>query len=300
MAKTDTAFAWPALPLASWQDTKDTLQLYMQIAGKLRLALSPPEPEFNNVTFYVTSRGVTTGPLPFGARTFQIDFDFIAHAVWISVSDGSRHVLQLTARPVAEFYADFMRALDELGITVKINPIPQELPDTTPFDLDTKHHSYDAEAVHRFWRVLTQVDALFKKHRAPFRGRHTPVQIFWGGLDLCYARYSGKPAAPPPSGPWIYRKSMDAQEIYCGFWPGDARYPNPAFASYVYPRPARIEQAQIRPKVAAWSAQLGEFLLPYDEVRVADSPSDTILEFLSSTYDVSATLAGWDRALLDE
>ncbi len=271
----------------------------MQIAGKLRLALSPPEPEFNHVTLYVTSRGVTTGPLPYEERTLQVDFDFIAHTVLMNSSDGSTQTVPLSARPVAAFYADFMRALNMLGVAVTINPIPQEVPDTTPFDQDTKHVAYDREAVHRFWRVLVQVDTLFKQHRAPFRGRHTPVQIFWGGLDLCYARYSGKPATPPEGANWLYRKSMDAEEIYCGFWAGDARYPNPAFASYVYPRPAGIEQAQIRPKSAVWSAQLGEFLLPYEDVRTADSPSDVIMGFLSSTYDVSATLAGWDRALLD-
>ena len=291
---------WPSLPLKSWQDTRDTLQLYTQIAGKVRLELSPPEPEFAHVTLYLTARGMTTGPMPCsGDRTLQIDFDFIAHRVVLTTSDGGIRSIALAARSVADFYKEFMALLGELKVTCAITPIPQEVADLTPLDQDAKHSSYDAESVHRFWHVLRQVDTALKKHRAPFRGRHTPVQFFWGGFDLAYTRYSGLPATPPPGANMLYRLSMDAQEIYAGFWPGDPRFPEPAFASYVYPKPAGIEQSKIRPRAAFWKEQLGLFILRYEDVRGAASPADTLKEFFSSTYEVSATLAGWDRARLE-
>jgi hypothetical protein len=291
---------WPELPLNAWKDTKDTLHMYVQVVGKVRLALAPPEPEFSHVTMYVTAQGVTTSPMLLGDRTFEVDFDFINHAVVISVSDGAtRRIALLPPRSVADFYAAFFAALAELKLDVRINPVPQEVADLTPCDRDTKHKAYDRDSVHRFWSILKTSDMLLKQHRAPFRGRHTPVHFFWGGLDLAYARYSGRPAEPPPGANWLYRLSMDAEEIYAGFWPGDARFPEPAFSSYVYPKPAGIEKATIRPTAASWNEQLGLFLLRYEDVRNAESPRDALLQFLSSTYEESATLAGWDRARLE-
>ena len=290
---------WPELRLDAWQDTKDTLQLYTQIVGKVRLALAPPEPEFAQVTLYVTARGLTTSPMLLGERTFQIDFDSIDHAVIISVSDGStRRIALQPPRSVADFYAAMLAALDELKLAVHINPVPQEVPDLTPCDQDTKHSAYDPDSVLRFWSILRISDMLLKRHRAPFRGRHTPVHFFWGGFDLAYTRYSGRPAQPPPGANYLFRLSMDAEEIYAGFWPGDARFPEPAFASYVYPRPAGIEKAAILPSAAAWNEQVGLFLLRYEDVRTSTSPQELVQSFLSSTYEASATLAGWDRALL--
>ena len=288
---------WPALPLDSWVDTRDTLQRYVQIVGKIRLSLSPPEPEFAHVTLYLTARGLTTGPMPYNDRTLQIDFDFIAHRVILAMSDGGIRSMALLPRSVAEFYREFMALLAELKCSVECSPIPQEIPDLTPFDQDTQHASYDAESVHRFWSILKNVDVVFKRYRAPFRGRHTPVHFFWGSFDLAYDRFSGRPAAPPPGANRLFRESMDSEQVYAGFWPGDARFPEPAFASYTYPKPAGIEQAQIRPSTAFWSSQMGLFALRYDDVRAASSPELMLREFLSSTYEVGAALAGWDAAL---
>jgi hypothetical protein len=294
-----TDATWPALPLGSWQDTRDTLHMLAQIVGKVRLALAPPEPEFSHVTLYVTARGLTTSPMPCGNRTVQIDFDFIAHKLVIQTSDGDIRSIALVPRAVAEFYKEFVALLGDLKIDVKISPIPQEVVDLTPFDQDTKHASYDADSVQHFWYVLRKVDALLKRHRAPFRGRHTPVHFFWGSFDMCYDRFSGRPASPPPGANYLFRKSLDAEQIYTGFWPGDARFPEPAFASYVYPKPDGIELASIRPNSASWNAQLGEFVLRYDDMRMSATPEDTLMEFLRSTYDVSADLAKWDRKNLD-
>jgi hypothetical protein len=290
---------WPELPLTAWQNTKDTLHLYTQVVGKIRLALAPWEPEFAQVTLYVTARGLTTSPMQCGDRTFQVDFDFIDHAVVIWVSDGAtKRIALLPPRSVADFYSAVVAALAELKLSVQINPVPQEVPDLTPCDQDTKHCAYDPDSVQRFWSILRMSDMLLKQHRAPFRGRHTPVHFFWGGLDLAYTRYSGRPAEPPPGANYLYRLSMDAEEIYAGFWPGDARFPEPAFASYVYPKPAGIGKAAIAPAAASWNEQLGLFILRYEDVRTSTSPHEVVQQFLSSTYEASATLAGWDRALL--
>lgn len=289
---------WPALPLAQWQSTKDTLQLYTQVVGKVRMVLAPPEPQWSHVTLYVTSRGLTTSPMPYRKRTFQIDFDFIAHKLLIASSDGRTRTLNLEPRSVASFYDCVMSLLSDLDISVTITPMAQEVPDPIAFSQDTTHASYDADYVHRFWTVLSLIDSALKRHRAPFRGRHTPVQFFWGSFDLAYTRYTGKPAAPPPNANFIFRTSMDVEEIYAGFWPGDARFSEPALGCYVYPKPPDLEQRTLRPSAAFWNAQLGLFILRYDDIRTAQSPEDAILEFLSSAYDECASCAGWDRAAL--
>jgi hypothetical protein len=289
---------WPALPLAQWQDTKDTLQLYTQIVGKLRLALAPPEPQWAQVTLYVTSRGLTTSPIPYRGGAFSVDFDFIAHELIIARSDGRTQKLALGPRTVASFYDAVMSLLRSLDIDVTITPLPQEVPDTTPYAEDTKHASYDPLYVHRFWRVLLGVDIVLKRHRAPYRGRHTPVHFFWGTFDLAYTRYTGKPAVPPATANYLYRTSMDAEEIYAGFWPGDARYPAPALACYVYPKPADLEKRTLRPPAATWNAALGLFILSYDEVRVLASPETAMLEFLESSYGACSACAGWSPDLL--
>ena len=294
MANNET---WPALPLEAWQPTYDTLHLWSQIPGKIRVELSPEEPEFNSCPLYVSARGLTTSPIPYGDRAFEIAFDFIAHKAVIAVSDGEAKFIDLEPRSVASFYAELMAKLHECGIDVRISEAPQEMPNPIPFSKDEVHASYDREAVEKFHRILVNVDSAFKAHRAPFRGRHTFVQLWWGGFDLGYERFSGNPAAPPPAGPWLYRASLDAELINCGFWPGDARFGEPAFYCYAYPKPEGIEASPIKPAAAFWSKELGEFLLRYEDVRRAASPRDAILEFLSSTYDVSAALCKWDPAL---
>lgn len=284
---------WPSLPLESWQSTCDTLHLYAQIVGKIRLALAPMEPEWGNVPLYVTARGLTTSPMRSGERVFQIDFDFIAHRLEVATSDGDTRTLELVPpKSVAEFYRELMAALSDLRIEVRVWPVSVEMPRPVRLADDKAHAAYDPDAVYRFLQILVRTDAALKEHRAPFRRRHTLVQFFWGSFDLAYARFSGRPATPP-SQDVIMRNAMDAQEICAGFWPGDERFPEPAFWCYAFPKPEGIERLQIQPSSAFWSTEMGEFLLRYEDVRTSESPADLLREFFSSTYEACATLAKW-------
>jgi hypothetical protein len=289
---------WPPLPLQAWQASKDTLQLYTQIPGKIRMKLAPPEPQWAHVTYYVTARGITTGPMPYRDRVFQIDFDLVSHEFIVNVSDGGHQAIALKPRSVADFYEDVFAVLEELDILVDINPIPQEVPNPISFDKDTVHAAYDREYVARFGEVLRIADTILKRYRAPFTGRHTPVHFFWGGFDLAYSRYCGRPAPPPPGANKMMRVAMDAEETYAGFWLGDARFPEAAFAAYVYPKPDGLEQSKIAPSAAAWNSDIGLFILRYEDARTSKSPEDTVLEFFTSTYRACAVQAKWDPSLL--
>lgn len=292
--------AWPPLPLASWRDTCDTLHLYAQVIGKIRLALTPVEREWANVPLAPAARGLTTGAIPYGDKLLEIDLDFHAHAVNLRLSDGtSRSIALVPALCVADFYERVMSALRALSVDVRIWPKAVEVPKPIDCSTDRTHDAYDPEAVQRFWTVMAGVISTFSAHRAAFRGRHTPLQFFWGTFDLAYVRYSGRPASPPPNADTIMRVAMDAEEIAAGFWPGDDRFPEPAFFCYAYPKPAELERARIGPASAFWSETMGEFVLRYEDVRAAPSPRAAILEFLSTTYDTAATLARWDRDALD-
>lgn len=285
--------AWPPLPLASWESTRATLHMYAQIVGKIRLTLAPPEPQWGHVTLFVTARGLTTGAMRRGNRTFSIDFDFLAHAVRVDASNGStRELSLLPAKSVADFYAALMSALDEMGLSVRINTMPQEVADPIRFTDDTTHATYDPKPVTTFFRILSLVDAALKAHRAPFRGRQSPVQFFWGTFDLAYARFSGRPATPP-SNNVIMKGAMDAEEICAGFWAGDERFAEPGFWCYAYPKPDGLEKLAIEPAAAAWNATMGEFILRYEDVRASSDPFETILEFLRSTYEACAARAEW-------
>jgi len=290
---------WPPLPLQAWKETRDTLHLWTQVVGKVRLALAPMEPQWAQVPLYVTSRGLTTSPIPCARRTFQIDFDLCAHELVIATSEARPLTIPLSPRSVASFHREVLYALHGLGCDVRISPKPSEIPDPIPFADDEVHRSYDREAVNRFFHVLSRVDIVMKEHRARFRGKASPVQFFWGSFDLAYSRFSGRPADPPPGADKIFRFAMDAEEVAFGFWPGDDRFLEPAFYAYTYPKPAAIEQAAIRPEAASWSQALGEHVLPYDAVRRAEDPRAAILEFLETYYRAGATLAGWDLATLD-
>jgi hypothetical protein len=286
---------WPSLPLGEWKSTCDTIHMYAQIAGKIRLALAPAEPEWAQVPLYVTARGLTTSPIPAGDRVFQIDFDFVSHEVDISVSDGqTRSIPLLLELNVADFYQAVMDALKALAVDVHISTLPSEVSNPIRFPEDRVHASYDPVYANRFWRILAQVDAVFKEHRAPFRRRHTLVQFFWGTFDLAYARFSGRPATPP-SNDVIMRSAMDAEEICAGFWPGDERFPEPAFWCYAFPRPPGVENLVLQPSTASWVEKLGLFILRYEDVRNAASPRDAIREFLASSYDGCAALAKWSE-----
>ena len=291
---------WPELPYSEWKDTLETLHMVAQIVGKVRLSLTPSEPQWANVPLYVTSRGLTTWPVASGGVTFQIDIDLIDHQVLITTTGGDIHRVRLTARPVAAFYTDFMSTLRALGVAPRFRPIPDEVDDPIPFAEDTVHSAYEPEWANRFFRVLSQVDLVLKDHRAGFRGRTSPVHFFWGTFDLANTRFSGRPAEPPPNSGIIHRLSADAEQICAGFWPGDHKFPHTAFFSYTYPKPDGIEQQGIQPRPASWNPELGEFAVLYDDIRQIASTERAILDFCESTYAAGARLRGWDPALAVE
>jgi hypothetical protein len=272
--------------------------------GKVRLVSLPWLNHSWHVTLYVTARGLTTGPMPHGARTFQIDFDFIDHQLSVRTSDGRVRYLALKPRSVADFYGELMAALRELGIETTIYPRPNELADVTPFAVDKGHAAYDADAAHRCWRVLAQADRVFTDFRSRFIGKCSPVHFFWGAFDLAVTRFSGRTAPQHPGGmphlpDWVAREAYSHEVCSAGFWPGDARYPAPAFYSYAYPEPQGYRDASVQPADAGYNSTLGEYLLPYDAVRTAASPDMAVLEFLQSTYEAAADLARWDRPALE-
>jgi hypothetical protein len=290
---------WPALPLEAWEDTCITLQMWLQIVGKLRLSLSPAQNHWWHVPFYVSSRGLTTSPIPHAGRTFEVEFDFCHHNVRICASDGMEKFLPLYSRTVADFYRELMGALSAIGVEARIWPVPVECPNPIPFPKDTQHATYDPEYAHRFWRVLTSADSLFKEFRTPFLGKCSPVHFFWGGMDLAVSRFSGKRAPPREGADLITREGYSHEVISGGFWPGDARFPAPAFYAYSSPEPSGFRAAKIQPPQAFYSGEFGEFLLRYDDVRASSSPRKAVLDFLRSTYEAGATLGGWDRDSLE-
>lgn len=271
-----------------------------QIVGKVRLALTPLEPQWANVPLYLTARGLTTSPIEGGNLVFQIDVDLIDHQVVITTSEGATRRVKLTARPVAAFYADFMSELSGLGIHATFKPSPDEVPDPVPFAEDDVHKTYEPEWANRFFEVLSRADLVLKEHRSRFRGRTGPSHFFWGTFDLANSRFSGRPATPPPGSGLLERLGGDAEQICAGWWPGSARYQHPAFYAYTYPKPAGLESQLIEPDQAGWNVDLGEFALPYEEVRRSESPRDAILKFFESTYAAGARLAGWDPSLVVE
>jgi hypothetical protein len=296
---------WPALPFSEWQATAETLHMWTQIVGKVRLALTPWINHSWHVTLYVTSRGLTTSPIPHGLYAFEIDFDFIDHELRILKSDGAVRVLKLRPQSVAEFYKAVMNALDELSLHVKIGTTPNEIADAIPFDQDEIHRSYDPEYANRFWRVLLQSTRVLTQFRSRFCGKCSPVHFFWGSFDLAVTRFSGRAAPRHPGGiphlPDRVTREAYAQEVSSvGFWPGNAASPTPIFYSYAYPEPTGFAQAKVRPAEAAYLTQLHEFILPYDAVRTASSPDDVLLDFAQSVYDAASTLGNWDRAALEE
>jgi len=291
-----TAETWPALPYEEWRATRDTLHMYTQVVGKLRLALSPFEPGWANVPLYVTARGLTTSPVPVGLRTFDAEFDLFDHLLVIRTSDGQAERLPLGGA-VADFYGGVMAALRRMQIEVAISERPSEVANPIPFPDDRIHHAYDPAHATRFQRVLSMVDLVMKEHRAGFRGRTTPVHFFWGTFDLALTRYSGQFVDPSRDAGVIARFGGGARQLCAGWWPGDERSPHPAFYFYAYPADARLSDLAIQPRGGAWSAEAGEFLLPYDTAREAPDPRRAILDFLDSTYRGAATMLGWSDDL---
>jgi hypothetical protein len=284
---------WPALPYEEWRETRDTLHMYTQVIGKLRLALSPFEPEWAHIPLYVTARGLTTSTIPVGLRTVDVEFDFVDHALAIRSSDGLTERRPLGGS-VAEFYEDVMHALQRMRVDVAISVVPSEVTDPIPFPDDRVHATYDSEQAARFFRVLSMVDVVMKEHHAHFRGRTTPVQFFWGTFDLALIRY-GQPATPPAHAGIIERVGGDAEQVCVGWWPGSERIRYPAFYGYAYPKPDGLDNVAIQPAGAAWDSAAGEFLMPYDTARSAADPRQAILDFCNSTYAGGAQLLGWDH-----
>ena len=304
MTTSRSAEAWPALPLEKWQETYATLHLWTQVVGKIRLVQTPWVNHSWHATLYVTSRGLGTGPIPHGNRVFQMDFDFIDYELTVQSDDGRKGRVPLQPQSVAAFYARLMAEMGKLALHVNINRMPNELPDPVRFDQDEAHAAYDAESVNRFWRILVQANRVFTAFRAPFLGKCSPVHFFWGAPDLAVTRFSGRRAPQHPGGiphlpDWVAREAYSEEVSSCGFWPGGGPIPYPAFYSYAYPEPPRFAAASVQPGGAFYSTDLREFILPYDVVRAAKSPDDTLLAFLRSTYAAAADLSNWDRGRLE-
>ncbi len=295
---------WPALPFAAWKDTAATLHMWTQIIGKVRLALTPWLNHSWHVTLYVTARGLTTSPIASNGVCYEIEFDFMRHALLFRSSEGADRTLPLRAISVGEFYAEVMSTLHEIGLNVKISLLPNEVEDAIPFAEDRRHASYDPDYSNRFWCVLLQSDRVFKLFRSRFIGKCSPVHFFWGSFDLAVTRFSGRSAPLHPGGV-PHLPNTVAQEAYshevssCGFWPGSEALPEPVFYSYAYPAPDGFAEAQVHPAGAAWNATLRELVLPYELVRTAAAPDDTLLEFLQSTYEAAAEHGKWDRTALE-
>jgi hypothetical protein len=291
--------AWPELPLEAWQDTYDTLHMWTQIVGKVRKTLSPLVNHWWNVTFYVTARGMTTSPIPYQDRTFEMEFDFIDHKLNVRTCDGSTKRVALAPRTVADFYDDVVGTLHSLGLDVKIHATPDEVANPIPFAEDGIHKSYDPEYAHRFWRILVTVDSVFKEFRSHFIGKCSPVHFFWGSFDLAVTRFSGRRAPERPGADAMTREGYSHECSSAGFWPGGGEIKGPAFYSYMAPEPPGFKAHPVLPQKAFYHPGMSEFFLMYDDVRRAESPRDMLLEFMQSTYEAGATLAKWDRAALE-
>ncbi|HKV44075.1 MAG TPA: DUF5996 family protein [bacterium] len=296
---TDSAVAWPALPLDAWKDTCDTIHMWTQIVGKIRLGLAAPINHWWHCTFYLTSRGLTTSAIPHGSGTFEMRFDFLGHELVIDVSDGATRRLRLAPRSVADFYGDLMTTLLGLGISVRISPMPNEVPDPIPFPEDTQHASYDREYATRFWRILASADTVLKEFRGRFIGKCSPVHFFWGSFDLAVSRFSGRLAPPIEHAEAITREGYSHEVSSVGFWPGSGNVREPAFYAYTAPAPPGLERAAVQPAGAIYHSDLGEFLFPYERMRETRSPRASLLAFAQSTYEAGANLAHWDRAALE-
>ena len=288
---------WPALPLEEWADTYHTLHLWTQIIGKIRLGLAPLQNHWWNAALYVNTRGLTTSPIPYKDHKFELQFDFIEHRLVLQTSDGQQRAITLEPKSVAAFYRETFAMLNSVGMDVKINPKPQEVPDPIPLDKDETHASYDREYAGRLWRILLAVDSVFQEFRARSIGKSSPVHFFWGSFDLACTRFSGRPAPA--------RKGVITSEAYShecssiGWWPGGGNVEGPAFYAYFAPEPAGYAAQQVRPATAFYESKVHEFLLMYDEVRRSNSPRAEILEFAQSTYEAGARLAGWDLEALE-
>jgi hypothetical protein len=295
---------WPVLQYDAFRDTQATLHRWAQIVGKIRLVQTPWVNHSWHVPLYLTARGLTTTPIAYGSRIFEIDFDFIDHQLRIQTLEGRTETLRLAPRAVADFYRELFGRLASLGLEITIRTMPNEIPDATPLDQDWEHSAYDPEQAGRFWQALAQADRVLKTFRARFIGKCSPVHFFWGSFDLAVTRFSGRRAPPHPGGvpnlpDWVAREAYSHEVSSCGFWPGGDAMPYPVFYAYAYPEPEGFKSASLRPAGARYDPTLGEFILPYEDVRRSSSPDATLLEFLQTSYEAAADLADWDRRALE-
>ena len=298
-----TVSSWPALPLLEWKETYDTLHMWTQVVGKIRLALTPRANHWWNTALYVSPRGLTTSTMYHNGRLLQIDFDFVDHKLLIETTDVPPKSIDLRSRTVADFYQETMAALNSLEMPVKIWTTPVEIANRIPFERDQKHASYDPEYVGRFWRILTQANRVFTDFRCGFNGKVSPVHFFWGAFDLAVTRFSGRAAPSHPGAPNVARfvavEAYSREVSSCGFWPGGGPVDQPVFYAYSYPEPQGFTEYPIQPAEAFYHNEMGEYLLPYDVVRTAKSPDVVLSSFLQSTYEAAATCGKWDRRLLE-
>ena len=293
---------WPTLDLSGSQATMDALHLWTQIVGKVRLSLEPMVNHWWQVPLYVSARGLTTSMMHAGGHSLEMEFDFVAHRLEVRTTLGATRDVALGPGSVADFYAATMAALGELGVHVRIYPRPVEMATDVPFPDDTAPRPYDAEAVHRFWLALVEIERVMRVFRARFQGKVSPVHFFWGGADLAVSRFSGRTAprhrgGVPNCPDWVQQMAYSHEVSSCGYWPGGSD--EGTFYAYAYPEPAGFSKRRVHPDAAAYDHGLGEFLLPYAEVRKAHDPDATLLSFFQSTYEAGADLAGWDRATLE-
>lgn len=293
---------WPSLPLEAWEATYTTLHRWTQIVGKIRTALSPEINHWWHTTLYLTARGLTTGPIPYGERMFQMDFDFLAHQLNVTLAEGEHIAIPLAPRSVADFYRETMAALTSLRLPVSIWTTPVEVEDRTPFEEDHQHASYEGEYAQRCWRILLQAHRVLTQFRGHFLGKASPVHFFWGSFDLAASRFSGRPAPRHPGAPHLARfvavEAYSREVSSCGFWPG-AGLGQPAFYAYAYPEPPGFKQHRVYPSQAYYHETLREFILPYEAVRTATMPEDALLAFAQTTYEAAATTGNWDRESLE-
>jgi hypothetical protein len=295
----DARVELPPLPLAQWQATYDTLHMWTQMVGKVRLKQCPPINHWWGVALYVTANGLTTSPVPYSGGSFEIRFDFVDHRLLIETSGGDIRELKLEPQSVAEFYRKFMAALNDLGIEVSIYTMPVEFPNPIPFEKDEVHSAYDAEAVSRFWRILLWSDSVFKEFRAQFIGKASPVHFFWGSFDLAVTRFSGRPAPPRPNADPVTAEAYSHEVSSAGFWPGGSGVEGPAYYAYAAPEPPGFADYKVQPGAAFYHPELHEYLLMYDVVRQAASPREFLMQFLQTTYDATAILGKWDRESME-
>jgi Family of unknown function (DUF5996) len=290
---------WPTLPYEAWRETCQTLHLWTQIVGKVRMELSPFLNHWWHVTLFVTPIGLNTAAIPYHGSTFEVTFNFLEHTLFIRTSEGTTKALPLIPRSVAPFYQEFMDCLRALGIEVTINTLPSEVQNPIRCDEDEVHASYDPVYARRFWSILAQTGTVMQRYRSPFVGKSSPVHFFWGAFDLAVTLFSGRRVPEWPGVPRFAQEDTTFEQMSCGFWPGNDRFPTPAFYAYTSPAPPGLSEAVIRPKEAFYSHELGEFLLLNEDVRKASSPEQALLEFFRSTYEAGATLGQWDREALE-